>query len=122
MTNDDIEKVADSLTPDFDDADMERRDVLRDERVTEISAVLRALVVQAYEEAAQLVERMGSTAMEDKRSLPLHPYQFSPADAIRALKDSLCQHDWIDARNEVVESSAYCSKCGAIRPVESVPS
>ena len=27
----------------------------------------------------------------------------------------VCEHDWVDARNSVVQSGEYCPKCGAIR-------
>lgn len=29
-----------------------------------------------------------------------------------------CDHNWVDARNEVVKSGQWCSKCNAIRPGE----
>lgn len=27
-----------------------------------------------------------------------------------------CEHDWQDARNEVVQSGEYCTKCFSVRP------
>lgn len=27
----------------------------------------------------------------------------------------LCEHEWVDARNEIIESGNYCRKCNVIR-------
>lgn len=26
-----------------------------------------------------------------------------------------CEHDWTDARNEVIQSGEWCPKCGSVR-------
>ena len=34
---------------------------------------------------------------------------------LAALENSLCDHEWVDMRNEVIESGEWCRKCSAIR-------
>ena len=29
--------------------------------------------------------------------------------------DAACKHDWMDARNEIIQDGEWCRKCGAIR-------
>jgi len=40
---------------------------------------------------------------------------FHEADSALAGQGGECEHDWIDARNEVTASGEWCRKCNAIR-------
>lgn len=31
-----------------------------------------------------------------------------------------CEHEWVDARNEVITSGQFCTKCHAVRPDQSI--
>lgn len=47
---------------------------------------------------------------------------FALADALAALRaldpEGTCAHYWIDATNEVVSGTMYCSLCGRIQPLD----
>jgi hypothetical protein len=80
---------------------------------------LRELLRQAREALRLTREYVG----ED--TLPAIP-GWSWFDAMQAIDEELvatparedderCEHDWIDIRNEVIESGEMCSHCGALR-------
>jgi len=78
---------------------------------------LRALVSQAYGEAARAlcVECAAGDVPAFRGGLWMHPDGVCKAGDVRDLKDSLCAHEWADARNAVVLSGEVCLKCGAVR-------
>lgn len=78
----------------------------------------RTVLSKAYEESLSECKNVGHTKKEDcddKCDDGCWATIFI-AGRIRQLQSSLCDHGWIDARNEVVQSGEYCSKCGTLRP------
>lgn len=84
---------------------------------------LSELIVELGDSLQSLINNkpngwIGFTNRKDERGERLEIKGPTPEIAVSELwlkiKGNICEHNWIDARNEVVESGEYCSRCGAI--------
>jgi hypothetical protein len=80
-----------------------------------VSAIAAALEAERLEErrecakiAKEFAEEFDDASAEACVAMEIHT-------EIEARNQATCNHEWIDARNEIVQSGEYCSKCFMLR-------
>lgn len=86
------------------------RNAEKGDRLNGWSPALSALDAFVVELEREYRAEMGEDALDE----------YEPPEEVRALYERLrrkarCDHDWRDARNEVVRSGEFCPKCMAVR-------
>lgn len=83
-----------------------------------------AAIMEYAKEAIDALEKEDSIecahdySREEYRKAVTMGIQMSPGLAVNPNPLPTCDHDWVDARNEVVASGEYCSKCGELKSNE----